>query len=197
MPVSLKEIAPPEKMACGRSPQFQSSNLQFESLKSEQINCGCFFDTMSDFNVPGSRPNKNTMKFRKSTVARTRPTSAGFMHISLCLCWNEGACNSWSLPRYTSRISAEEASQLGRLRKMQWLWKASTRLPTFPCLIPTHLTPPEMTLHTHACAYVHTYTHISARAGSVHVHIQTAYIHACTRFPSFRTQTLEHLSRYL
>ena len=28
------------------------------SLKSEQINCGCFFDTMSDFNVPGSRPKK-------------------------------------------------------------------------------------------------------------------------------------------
>ena len=27
-----------------------------------------FFDTMSDFNVPGSRPNKNTMKFRKSTA---------------------------------------------------------------------------------------------------------------------------------
>ena len=23
---------------------------------------------MSDFNVPGSRPNKNTLKFRKSTV---------------------------------------------------------------------------------------------------------------------------------
>ena len=53
----------------GRFPYFQSSNSQFESLKSEQINCGCFFDTMSDFNVPGSRPKKNTMKFRKSTVA--------------------------------------------------------------------------------------------------------------------------------
>ena len=37
----------------------QSSNFQFESLKSEQINCGCFFDTMSDFNVPGSRPQKH------------------------------------------------------------------------------------------------------------------------------------------
>ena len=33
--------------------------FQFESLKSEQINCGCFFDTMSDFNVPGSRPKKH------------------------------------------------------------------------------------------------------------------------------------------
>ena len=31
----------------------------FESLKSEQLNCGCFLDTMSDFNVPGSRPKKN------------------------------------------------------------------------------------------------------------------------------------------
>ena len=51
----------------GRFPQFQSSNFQFESLKSEQINCGCFFDTMSDFKVPGARPKK-TMKFRKSTV---------------------------------------------------------------------------------------------------------------------------------
>ena len=28
------------------------------SLKSEQINCGCFFGTMSGFNVPGSRPKK-------------------------------------------------------------------------------------------------------------------------------------------
>ena len=37
----------------------KSSNLQLESLKSEQINCGCFFDTMSDFNVPGSRPKQN------------------------------------------------------------------------------------------------------------------------------------------
>ena len=27
-----------------------------------------FFDTMSDFNVPGSRPKKSTMKFRKLTV---------------------------------------------------------------------------------------------------------------------------------
>ena len=26
--------------------------------QSEQIDCGCFFDTMSDFNVPGSRPKK-------------------------------------------------------------------------------------------------------------------------------------------
>ena len=51
----------------GRFPYFQSSNFQFESLKSGQFNCGCFFDTMSAFNVPGSRPNKNTMKFRKPT----------------------------------------------------------------------------------------------------------------------------------
>ena len=33
--------------------------FQFESLKSEQINCGCFIDTMSDFNVPGSGPKKH------------------------------------------------------------------------------------------------------------------------------------------
>ena len=33
--------------------------FQFESLKSEQINCGCSFDTMSDFNAPGSRPKKH------------------------------------------------------------------------------------------------------------------------------------------
>ena len=38
---------------------FNLSNFPFESLKSEQINCGCFFDTMSDFNVPGSRPKDN------------------------------------------------------------------------------------------------------------------------------------------
>ena len=34
----------------GRFPYFQSSNFQFECLKSEQIDCGCLFDTMSDFN---------------------------------------------------------------------------------------------------------------------------------------------------
>ena len=43
---------------CCRFPYFLSSNFQFESLKSEQIKCGCFFGTMSDFNVPGSRPKK-------------------------------------------------------------------------------------------------------------------------------------------
>ena len=42
----------------GRFPYFQSSDFQFERLKSEQINCGCFFYTMPDFNVPGSRPKK-------------------------------------------------------------------------------------------------------------------------------------------
>ena len=40
----------------GRFPWFQSSKFQIESLKSERINCGCFFDAMSDSNVPGSRP---------------------------------------------------------------------------------------------------------------------------------------------
>ena len=38
--------------------------FQFESLKSEQIHCGCLFDTMSDFNVPGSRPQKTRLNFR-------------------------------------------------------------------------------------------------------------------------------------
>ena len=39
---------------------FHNFNLRIFnlSLKSEQINCGCFFDTMSDFNVPGSRPKE-------------------------------------------------------------------------------------------------------------------------------------------
>ena len=48
---------------------FHNFNLRIFNLrvKSEQINCGCLFDTMSDFNVPRSA-QKNTMKFRKSTV---------------------------------------------------------------------------------------------------------------------------------
>ena len=46
-----------------RFPQFQPSNFQFENLKSEPINCGCVFDTMSDFNVPGSPPQKTLYKF--------------------------------------------------------------------------------------------------------------------------------------
>ena len=32
---------------------------------------------MSDFNVPGSRPNKNTMKFRKSSVLESRRLAGG------------------------------------------------------------------------------------------------------------------------
>ena len=49
--------------AYGRFPLFQSSNFQFERIKSEQINCGCVFDTMSDFNVPGSRPKQTQWNF--------------------------------------------------------------------------------------------------------------------------------------
>ena len=39
---------------------FHNFNLRIFnlSLKFEQINCGCFFDTMSDFNVPVSRHKK-------------------------------------------------------------------------------------------------------------------------------------------
>ena len=39
---------------------FHNFNLRIFnlSLKSEQIDCGCFFDTLSDFNVPGSRHKK-------------------------------------------------------------------------------------------------------------------------------------------
>ena len=37
---------------------FHNFNLRIFNFKSEQINCACFFDTMSDFNVPGSRPKQ-------------------------------------------------------------------------------------------------------------------------------------------
>ena len=45
----------------GRTVGFHNFNLRiFDlSLKSEQINCGCFFDTMPDFNVFGSRLKKH------------------------------------------------------------------------------------------------------------------------------------------
>ena len=38
---------------------------------------------MSDFNVPGSRPNKNTMKFRKSTAALASPRGATSPRLAL------------------------------------------------------------------------------------------------------------------
>ena len=40
---------------------FHNFNLRIFNLnlKSEQINCGCFFDTISDFKVPRSRPKKH------------------------------------------------------------------------------------------------------------------------------------------
>ena len=46
---------------------FHNFNLRILNLrvKSEQFNCGCFFDTMSDFNVPGSRPKQTLYKFGK------------------------------------------------------------------------------------------------------------------------------------
>ena len=48
-------------------------------------------------------------------------------------------------------------------------------------------------MHTCIHAYMHTYIHTY-----IHTYTHT-YIHpvSVTRFPSFRTQTLEHLSRYL
>ena len=50
-------------ISCG-TVGFHNFNLRiFDlSLKSEQISCGCFFYTMSDFNVLGSRP-KNARRF--------------------------------------------------------------------------------------------------------------------------------------
>ena len=50
---------------------FHNFNLRIFNLRVSNPNkliVGVFVDTMSDFNVPGSRPNTNTMKFRKSTV---------------------------------------------------------------------------------------------------------------------------------
>ena len=50
---------------------FHNFNLRIFNLRVSNPNkliVDVFFDTMSHFNVPGSRPNKNTMKFRKSTV---------------------------------------------------------------------------------------------------------------------------------
>ena len=49
---------------------FNNFNLRIFNLRVSNPNkliVDVFFDT-SDFNVPGSRPDKNTMKFRKSTV---------------------------------------------------------------------------------------------------------------------------------
>ena len=50
---------------------FHNFNLRILnlSLKSEQINCGCFVDTMSDFNVPGSRPKKTLWDFGNQPYA--------------------------------------------------------------------------------------------------------------------------------
>ena len=51
---------------------FHNFNLRNFNLRvsnpSKLIVDVCFFDTMLDFNVPGSRPKNNTIKFRKSTV---------------------------------------------------------------------------------------------------------------------------------
>ena len=51
---------------------FHNSNLRIFNLRFSNPNkwiVDVVFDMMSDFNVPESRPNKNTMKFRKSTVS--------------------------------------------------------------------------------------------------------------------------------
>ena len=50
---------------------FHNFNLRIFELRvsnPNKLSVDVFFDTMWDFNVPGSRPNKNTIKFRKSTV---------------------------------------------------------------------------------------------------------------------------------
>ena len=50
---------------------FHNFNLRMFNLRVSNPNkliVDVFLDTTSDFNVPGSRPNKNTMKFLKSTV---------------------------------------------------------------------------------------------------------------------------------
>ena len=50
---------------------FHNFNLRIVNLRVSNPNkliVDAFVDTMSDFNVPGSRPNKITTKFRKSTV---------------------------------------------------------------------------------------------------------------------------------
>ena len=69
---------------------FHNFNLRIFNLrvKSEEIDCGCLFDTMSTFNVPGSRPQKNTMKFRKSTVglAEIRLAQNILKLAQVCLC---------------------------------------------------------------------------------------------------------------
>ena len=54
--------------------QFQPSNFQFESFKSEQINFGHFFGTMSDFKVPGFRLQK---KDEISEIDRNVPDAEG------------------------------------------------------------------------------------------------------------------------
>ena len=47
---------------------FNLRNFNLRVSDPSKLIVDVFFDTMSDFNVPGSRPNKNTMKFRKPTV---------------------------------------------------------------------------------------------------------------------------------
>ena len=54
-----------------RSVGVHNFNLRIFNLRVSNPNSlivDVLFDTMSDLDVPGSRPNKNTMKFRKSTV---------------------------------------------------------------------------------------------------------------------------------
>ena len=51
---------------------FHNFNLRIFNLRISNPNkliVYVFVDTMSDFNVPGSRPPKKTIKFRKSTVS--------------------------------------------------------------------------------------------------------------------------------
>ena len=51
---------------------FHNFNLRIDNLRVSNPNTfivDVFVDTMSDFNVPESRPEQKTMKFRKPTVA--------------------------------------------------------------------------------------------------------------------------------
>ena len=66
-------------MEDGATVGFHNFNLRIFNLRVSNPNkliVDVFFDTMSDFNVPGSRPSKNTMKFRKSTVFTHVPALA-------------------------------------------------------------------------------------------------------------------------
>ena len=62
----------PAGSGVGQSGRFSIVSIFEFSIWESQIRTNqlwMFFDTMSDFNVPGSRTKQNTMNFRKSTVS--------------------------------------------------------------------------------------------------------------------------------